>query len=301
MYVFPIVYHDRQHEPGSATDRIVLHVVDVTEQLQLEMVMVENMRLSTSSKLVATVAHEVNTPLQTILTSLIMMRHAKKEQRERFLTLAQDEIERVGTILEELKDLYRADPEAEPELVNINSVIERVLHLTAGKMVKQHIHVHHNLAEGLPAMKGHHGKLTQVFLNLVINAIDAMPNGGLLRIHTRNALPSPIPPNGSPLLPPAAIEENIPMTHIQKQDIDFPGVIVEIADTGEGIAPDIQMNIFEPFFTTRESGSGLGLTVVRKIVADHGGVVSLRSQPGEGSIFTVRLPYQEGQSKLQQQ
>lgn len=91
------------------------------------------------------------------------------------------------------------------------------------------------------------------------------------------------------------------MTHIQKQDIDFPGVIVEIADTGEGIAPDIQMNIFEPFFTTRESGSGLGLTVVRKIVADHGGVVSLRSQPGEGSIFTVRLPYQEGQSKLQQQ
>lgn len=303
MRVYPIVYEDRQHEPGSVVDRVVLHVVDVTEQVQLEMVMIENMRLSTSSKLVATVAHEVNTPLQTILTSLLLLRRASKEQRERFLNLAQEEIERIGTILEDLKDLYRVEPEGDPEQVNINTVVERVLQLAAGKMVKQHIHVRHNLAEGLPPVRGHRGKLTQVFLNLVINAVDAMPRGGLLRIRTRTATSSPA--NGSPPPSPAAPAEtkdecgNDGHAHRatantliadREREMDFPGVIVEIADTGEGIDPDIQMHIFDPFFTTRESGSGLGLAVVRTIVAKHGGVVSVRSQPGEGSIFTVRLP-----------
>ncbi len=272
MRALPMVY---TREPGGGSpvaDKVVLHVVDVTEPLKLEALMIENERLNTARKLAEIVAHEVNTPLQIMISLLDMTQQASEEKRATYLAQVEKEIERIGTILHQLDDTYRPTTEG-PSPLDVNSLIQRVLTLTSGRLAKLGIYVEQDLCDPLPHVPGHPDELVQVFLNLVINAIEAMPNGGSLFLRTSVGRES-ASGRGEYLPAPVVIE-------------------IEIADTGTGMPSAVQSHIFEPFFTTKDQGTGLGLFVCQTIIHQHGGTMQVRSQPGEGTTFTIRLPLPE--------
>lgn len=283
MRSLPIIYTGEMlKKNGQSVEQVVLHVVDVTENLRVEALMIENERLSASRKLTEIVAHEVNTPLQTILTLLEEIAAAHDAEHQTSLTLAQDEIIRVGTILHQLKDTYRL-PAQSPRPIALNELVERVLLLVSGKLAKLHIRAERDLAANLPPVSGHANELTQVLLNLVINAIEAMPHGGTLHLATR------IPANVS-LAVSGSQPTSEPGRHLPPLVTHHSLVSIEVTDTGGGIEPAVQTHIFEPFFTTREHGSGLGLFVSQKIIAQHHGTIEVYSQPGLGTTFTIYLP-----------
>ncbi len=259
----PLVDEGNKVPDQPSLEQMVLHIANVTERLQLEKLQFENERLATIRKLTQIVAHEVNTPLQTILNALEGLQLADERYRTHFLSLAQAEIERVGAILHRLKDPLQSPTEA-LQPVHIPDLLQRVLTIADSMLRKRHIDVEHETAPEPPVLPARPDQLTQVFLNLILNAMEAMPEGGTLRVRTSTLAAQP--------------------------DNGAGGVQVEIHDTGIGIAPDIQERIFEAFFTTRAMGTGLGLSVSQKIVTDHGGTISVRSTPGVGSVFTVFLP-----------
>lgn len=274
---------------GQGVEQIVLHVVDVTENLRVEALMVENERLSASRKLAEIVAHEVNTPLQTILTLLEEIAELSSKEHHTSLTLAQDEIVRVGTILHQLKDTYHLPSQA-PTPIVVNDLIERVLLLVSGKLTKLRIAAERDLDANLPPITAHANELTQVLLNLVINAIEAMPHGGNLRFVTKKFQ------TGQPITErapdPLHLDTETQGSEVPALPLNMsqPGVIIEVADTGIGIDSATLTHIFEPFFTTRTHGSGLGLFVSQKIISQHHGIIDVRSQPRLGTTFTIYLP-----------
>lgn len=281
MEALPIFRTDSPDQSPPTVEHVVLHVVDVTEHLQMDALMIEHERFAASRRLTQIIAHEVNTPLQTILISIqMMMRKREQDQDYKLLHTARVEIERIGRILHQLKDLYHIQPD-EPGPVNMNALIERVLLLTSGKLARQHIEVTSHLADNLPQFSGRADQLIQVLLNLILNALDAMPGGGTLVLRTwlsAETHAADDPP--APAVPEAASEA--------------PAIVIEVADTGEGIDEQLRPRIFEPFFTTKEHGSGLGLSVSQKIIEDHQGHIDVRSQPGAGTTFVIRLPCNGG-------
>lgn len=244
--------------------RVVLRLVDVTERLQLEAIMRQNERLATSSRLAAIVAHEINTPLQSIQNYLYLLHSQGSEQSSEFLSLVSDEICRVSGLLRRLLDLHRPS-DGSTELIDCNTLIERVLLLLSSTLASNGIRVELSLAPHLPRVSGQRDALTQVLLNLLMNAVDAMPYGGVLRLTTR------------------FVGETA-----NRSLASCVQVIVE--DTGPGIPADLQERIFDPFFTTKPHGSGLGLAVSRQIVEQHGGTLCVQSIPGNGAAFIVTLP-----------
>jgi sensor domain CHASE-containing protein/signal transduction histidine kinase len=258
-------------DPGLG--RVVLHIVDVTEKLGMEILMVENERLVANRRLSQIVAHEVNSPLQTILFSLESLQAHTPPEQHAFLDVAQSEIERIGKILHQLKDLYHApEPLAATASIHINTLIERVLLLIGGTLKRHDISVERHLTPELPALCGRGDQFLQMLLNLALNAIDSMPEGGRLCITTRKIATADLP------------------------DIEsFPdgcqhALLIEVGDTGAGIPPDALQHVFEPFYTTKEHGSGLGLAVTHKIIAEHQGYIDVQSQPDQGTTFRIYLP-----------
>ncbi len=256
-----------------AAHAIIAHIVDVTEQVQLEAMALDNERFAANGKLAATVAHEVNTPLHTIKTSLYLAeKSAEEEKRSTYLRLAQEEIDRVSHILRQLLDVYRTSDGALVE-IDCNAQIERMLLLTGSTLARQGIHVVRHLSPELPPLWGYPDQMTQVLLNLLLNAVDAMPNGGELTIATR----------------------------VEEQTADSASrlsLVIELTDSGVGIPADLQSRIFEPFFTTKPAGTGLGLAVSQKLITQHRGKLTVRSNAGAGSTFTIVLPlYHEDQEE----
>lgn len=254
-------YHLLPLSGGAAADLLVVRAVDETEQVQVEARMLAAERLAANERLAAIVAHEVNTPLQAIESSLHLAgRLADEEQRAGYLRLAREEIQRIGHILRQLLELHR--PRDEPALVEINDLVERVLLLMGGSLRRSGIHVQRELAAQLPPLVGRADELTQVFMNLVVNAVQAMPRGGRLTVSTAYEQPA-----AAPAL-----------------------LVVTVSDNGPGIEPGISERIFEPFYTTRPEGSGLGLAVSQQLVESHGGRIGLSRAPEGGASFRVELP-----------
>ncbi|NJN65927.1 MAG: response regulator [Chloroflexaceae bacterium] len=246
--------------PAHTIDQVILHVVDVTEHLLLQAQVIENERFAANGRLAASVAHEINTPLQSLELSLQIAQTSLDTDRNLFLRDAREELQRVGRIVRQFLDLYRPGSTA-CSVVDINTLIERILLLTGKQIRDRKITIERSLQDKLPPIWGHADELIQVLLNLTINAIDAMPDGGTLRVCT-HAHPSP----------------------------SAPTLTAIISDTGVGISPDLLLRIFEPFVTTKENGTGLGLSISRQIVRQHGGDITVQSQSGMGSTFTVVLP-----------
>ncbi len=237
---------------------------DITQRMELEAQLSQADKLSSIGLLAAGVAHEVNTPLAVISSYTQML--AKQLQSDGPKAGVLDKIIkqtfRASEIVNNLLNFSRTTG-AEFTEVNLNKVIEDTLALLDHQFKVANVKVERSLENGLPAIQGNAGRLQQVFLNLFLNAKDAMNGGGRLQLSTQNG----------------------------------DSVSVRISDTGSGIAQEHIQRIYDPFFTTKTApaegqnrGTGLGLSVTYGIVQEHAGNIRVDSRPGEGTTFTLDFP-----------
>ncbi len=247
---------------GKSGDRIGSLILfdDVTQRMRLEDQVFQNEKLTSLGLLAAGVAHEVNTPLAVISNYIQML--AKQlpgsDPRQQLIEKVVKQTFRASEIVNNLLNFSRTSATEFTE-INLNAVVEEALTLVAHPFRTAQVQVTRNLQTELPAVLGSTNKLQQVFLNLFLNARDAMPSGGVVEIRTAAH-------NGS--------------------------VEVEISDSGAGIPRENLHRIFDPFFTTKSSGrgTGLGLSVSYGIVKEHAGKVDVRSTPGKGTSFRLEFP-----------
>src|SRR5271170_1585744 len=247
---------------GKSGDRIgrLILVDDITQRIRLEEQMVQTEKLTSLGLLAAGVAHEVNTPLAVISNYIQML--AKQlpsgDPRHQLIDKVVKQTFRASEIVNNLLNFSRTGATEFSE-VDLNAVVEETLSLVAHPFRTAHVHVTRSLQQELPAMLGSNNKLQQVFLNLFMNARDAMPSGGMVEVRTASH-------NGS--------------------------VEIEITDTGSGIPSEDLHRIFDPFFTTKSSGrgTGLGLSVSYGIIKEHSGRVDVRSTQGKGTSFRLEFP-----------
>jgi PAS domain S-box-containing protein len=234
---------------------------DITDRDELERQLVQADKLSSIGLLAAGVAHEVNTPLAVISTyaQLLAKQISEDEQKSKLLDKIAKQTFRASEIVNSLLSFSRTSPTEFVE-VDVNRVIQDTLTLIEHQLQKSGIEVTLDLESSLPPIKGNPGKLQQVFLNLFLNARDAMESGGRLAITT------------------------------WRSDEGFARV--QVADNGQGIPAEHLTRIYDPFFTTKgaRKGTGLGLAVSYGIVREHGGNIDVESQPGMGARFCVELP-----------
>jgi two-component system NtrC family sensor kinase len=247
---------------GKAGEQIgrLLLFDDVTQRDQMEEQMTQTEKLTSLGLLAAGVAHEVNTPLAVISNYIQMLAKQMPESDPRQTVIEKiiKQTFRASEIVNNLLNFSRTGA-AELADVDLNRVVEETLSLVAHPLKTSRIQVVKELTEGIPPVRGSANKLQQVFLNLFLNARDAMPSGGMLEVRTAGH-------NGS--------------------------VEIEILDTGNGIPREHIHRIFDPFFTTKGvgRGTGLGLSVTYGIIKEHAGKIDVRSTPGRGTSFHVEFP-----------
>lgn len=229
------------------------------EESQRALIQAEKM--SAVGRLTASIAHEVNNPLQAVSNCLHLVGRSELSEADRsnYLSLAQEELERLMNTVQRMLDFYRPGALSREE-TNINDLIDRVLTLLEKQLIDNNIEVVKMYARGLPLAIVVNNQIQQVFFNLVLNAIDAMPTGGQLEIVSRRK------------------NNNIEIT---------------FQDHGLGVPPEARSNIFEPFMSTRDHGTGLGLSVSYGILTAHGGNLELIPGKGKGACFRVTLPLEE--------
>jgi two-component system, NtrC family, sensor kinase len=233
---------------------------DITDRAELERRLVQADKLSSIGLLAAGVAHEVNTPLAVISTYAQMLAKQISGDTEKapLLEKIARQTFRASEIVNSLLNFSRTST---TELVStdLNKVVRETLTLIEHQLMKAHVEAKLSLDEKLPRIKGNAGKLQQVFLNLFLNARDAMESGGTLAIRTSCT----------------------------------GGVVrITVADSGSGISPENLARIFDPFFTTKaaKKGTGLGLSVSYGIVKEHGGEIEVSSELGSGARFELSFP-----------
>jgi hypothetical protein len=240
---------------------------DITDRAELERRLVQADKLSSIGLLAAGVAHEVNTPLAVISTyaQMLAKQVSDDEQKSRMLDKIARQTFRASEIVNSLLNFSRTSTSEFTE-VRLNAVIQETLSLLSHQLKKAGLEVVTRLDTQLEPVRGNSGKLQQVFLNLILNARDAMEQTGsasaprgVLQVITKNS---------------------------------EKGVVVEIIDTGHGIAPEHLSRIYDPFFTTKsvKKGTGLGLSVTYGIMQEHGASIEAVSRQGEGTCFRLEFP-----------
>ncbi len=228
-------------------------------------------RLASLGELAASLAHEIKNPLAGIAGAIQVMAEELPDDNPR-KEIMQEVLSQVHRLDRTVRDLLAFARPGKPEVgpCDVNQVLDWVLLLLAEDPDAKKVHVLRAYEPGLPRVDADSKQLGQVFLNLVLNAIQAMPNGGQVSLRTR-------------LQGQDGVEGEGPKGHDQM-------VEVVVTDTGPGIPPHLLEDIFKPFITTKHRGTGLGLAVSRRIVEDHGGSITAESQPGQGATFHVCLP-----------
>ena len=255
-------YHLRSFPMSQEPPRIVHEYRDITEKKAIQKQMMITDKLSSLGLLAGGVAHEINNPIAGILaqTQLLLM---DSHEDNPFLEQALKEIEKAAhrcrKIVQDLLNFSRQKPTVQKEKQQLNQIIHHTLELYTLLPHKERTDVESNLDEDLPTSRLDADKLQSVILNLLINARDASPSGGTIKLSTR-----------------------------QQGD----NIILEVSDHGSGIPPELQEKIFTPFFTTKEKGlgTGLGLYISQEIIQEHEGSITLTSAPNEGTTFTIELP-----------
>ena len=239
-------------------------VKERTQELETtRMQLVQQEKMASLGRLAAGVAHEINNPLTSILVFSSILRDKTPEDHfdaKKIKTIVTETI-RCREIVDRLLAFSRQD-EPRKEDRQINEVIESTFDLLKNQSLFQNIDVRLQLGKNLPLVSIDPNQIQQVFFNIMVNAADAMPEGGTLTIRSHHA------PYSS--------------------DSDY--VICEVEDTGKGIAPEDIPRLFDPFFTTKEKGTGLGLSICHGIIRRHEGSIEVKSNKGKGSIFRIQLP-----------
>jgi PAS domain S-box-containing protein len=229
------------------------------ERRRVEQQLFESEKLAAIGRLAASIAHEVNNPLEAIKNALYLMQTGTESDKNvRFLEIARKETERVSHIIRQMLGFARRSGEV--DWVDVNQLLEETLVLLDKKLRQCRIRLVRTLDPALPSVRARGDQLRQVFLNLLLNAQQAVKTDGEIRILT------------------APFEQALQ-----------PSVLIQISDSGVGITEDDIPRIFEPFFTTGKKGTGLGLWVTHDIVRQHGGRIDVSSVRDQGTTFSIIL------------
>ena len=251
---------DQLNQNLSVRNREVEDALDRLRQAQEDLVRTE--RLAVTGRMTAQLSHEINNPIhniQSLLESTLKKMNGDGKARE-LIGVALEEVGRMAQLTRQMLDYYRGSVvEAALTPVSVRDILHDIVRVNSAVLEQKNVRLETDLPDDLPVVLGVADKLKQVFLNLVLNARDAMPDGGTLRLAARH---------------------------------DTGTVEIVVADTGVGISPDHLGRIFDAFFTTKEqvSGVGLGLFVTYGIIQQHGGTIHVASTVGEGTTFTIILP-----------
>jgi signal transduction histidine kinase len=273
FYVVPLIIERRESEdsidsnkaaPQSEHVGFAMILRDITESRRSAEQTLESERLNALTLLAAGVAHEIGNPLNSLHIHLQLMERKVREldgdsrqELEESISIARSEIARLDSIVTQfLRAIRPTRPQLRPE--NINSIIEESVRFFAPEIKDRDVVVEQELRSDLPILQLDRDQMKQAFYNLIKNSLEAMKRRGILRIRS-----------------------NMDDTH----------VLVRFTDTGGGISAENLSHVFEPYFSTKAAGSGLGLLIVRRIVREHGGELSVQSTEGKGLSATVRLPY----------
>ncbi|MBI3086781.1 MAG: HAMP domain-containing protein [candidate division NC10 bacterium] len=255
-------------------------------------------RLATLGELAASLAHEVKNPLAGIAGAIQVMADELPEadpKRE----IMREILEQVHRLDKTVRDLLAFARPGKPDIgpCDIHQVLDRVLILLAENPAAKQVRVVRAYQPGVPSLDADSKQLGQVFLNLLLNAIQAMPTGGSVTIATRlvrNGDRQSVVASTGQFGGTERSDRRDQLTNRLMYQSTSPSdgrwVEVTLTDTGPGIPPHLLQDIFNPFFTTKHRGSGLGLSVSRRIVEDHGGWIEAESSPGQGATFRVWLP-----------
>ncbi len=270
---------------------------NLQEQMQMlqetQAQLVQSEKMAAVGRLSASIAHEINNPLQAIQNSLTLLKeemdsHRRPQELRCYLDIAEEEIKRISKIMHRLRAFYRPARQKEHplaigsldtfyrptrkelQLIDLTVILKSVLYLVDAQLKENGITAECNLNSNLPPIQGNSHHLKQVFLNLVLNAVEAMAaQGGVLHL---NSMPDQAQLDNGQLL---------------------PVVRLEFSDTGVGIPPEAIPHLFEPFFSTKAQGSGLGLSISYKIIRAYNGRINVESQMGMGTTFTILLPLKQ--------
>jgi len=246
-------------------------IEDVTARISLEEQLQQREKLSSIGLLAAGVAHEVNTPLTGVssYTQMLLAMLNENDPKHALLQKVRTQAERATNIVNNLLNFSRTGSATEFGEVDVARVLDDTLQLLEPQMRRSQIEIVRSYGEDAPRAYANAGKLQQVFTNLLLNARDAIPDGGRIVVSTSTA------EDGS--------------------------LIAEISDTGIGIAPEKIAKIYDPFYTTKGvgQGTGLGLAVTYGIVQEHAGRISVDSEPGHGTTFRITLPAARARARLQ--
>jgi len=240
---------------------------DITEQRQTRKALIQSERLAVAGKLAAALAHEINNPLQSVIGCLGLAEEGLRDEGPEaivesldLLSIALDELERTASIVAQLRDLQKPPGSEGAEPADLNRLIQDVVRLTRKESQRQRVEIDVHIDESLPQVIIVPDAIKQAALNLTLNALEAMPQGGRLEIRTERA----------------------------REPSD--GVRVSFADTGGGIDPEVLPHIFEPFYSTKPEGMGVGLFVSQRIVREEHGEITVENQFGKGATFNMWLP-----------
>ncbi len=237
---------------------------DITESRRTAEQTLESERLNALTLLAAGVAHEIGNPLNSLHIHLQLIDRKIREldpvarkSLEESIGIARTEIARLDSIVTQfLRAIRPTRPNLAPE--NVNSIVEESVRFFAPEIKDRDVVVEQELRSDLPILQLDRDQMKQAFYNIIKNSLEAMKRRGILRI---------------------------------RSDMDESHVLIRFSDTGGGISAEHLSHVFEPYFTTKPTGSGLGLLIVRRIVREHGGELSVESTEGKGLTVTVRLPY----------
>ena len=237
---------------------------DITESRRSTEKTIESERFNALRLLAAGVAHEIGNPLNSLHIHLQLMERKVrkldgkvKEELQEAIAISRAEITRLDSIVTQFLQAIRpSKPVLHPE--NVNTIVEEAVRFFAAEIEDRDIVVEHELRPDLPILQLDRDQMKQVFFNVIKNSFEAMKRRGIMRIRT---------------------------------EMDATHVIISFTDTGGGMSAESLSRVFEPYFTTKDTGSGLGLLIVRRIVREHGGEMAIESTEGKGLTLTIRLPY----------
>ena len=239
---------------------------DITPEINNQKSLLQQSKLASVGRLAAGVAHEINNPLTTILTTAMLLQEDLAPEHPYFgeLDLIAREALRCRKIVSALLDFARQSQPVKKE-ESLCKLIDEIVLLTRKQGAFKDVRVEGSCAQSIPLIRMDKGQIQQALINLVLNGIEATKPGGSIHL---SAEPAP----------------------------DFAWVEIRVQDTGHGISKDEQEKIFEPFFTTKESGTGLGLSITSGIISQHGGTIAVTSETGQGTTFVIRLPIHQDES-----
>jgi two-component system, sporulation sensor kinase E len=259
----------RGHTPGGkggVTEQVghAMILRDITESRRSAQQTIESERFNALTLLAAGVAHEIGNPLNSLHIHLQLIERqahkldgAAREEFQESIDIARSEVNRLDSIVTQfLRAIRPSKPQLQPE--NVNMIVEEAVRFFAPEIQDRDIVVEQELRSDLPLLRLDRDQMKQAFYNVIKNSLEAMKRGGILRIRI---------------------------------DRDDTHVLVSFVDTGSGMSAENLSRVFEPYFTTKPSGTGLGLLIVRRIVREHGGELSIESSEGKGLTLTIRLPY----------